>query len=185
MELCEEMEDRDGQISQALATRKQAVVACDYNVEPWRDYQRKQNKQDATTEDQEIADFVRENLLGIPYFEDRLLDLLDAVSKGQAFENILYERRDNMWWVRDLIWVPARKFTWWDSFTPRLLTEQQSREGVPLKPMHWLIHTPRGRSIEPYRAGLMRILGWYLERAKPPKRPYIQPLGACQQTKRP
>jgi phage gp29-like protein len=163
MELCEEMEDRDAQVAQCLYTRKAAVVACDYDVMPWRDYRRRDNKLPATAKDQEVADFVREVLFGLPSFEDRLLDLLDGIYKGFACLEINWKKGGRRrYTINDLIWVPQRKITFYNSEggEPRLLTEQKSLEGVPLRG-DWVFHMPRTRSIEPWRGGLARDLAWW------------------------
>lgn len=164
MELSEMMEDRDGQIAQCLATRKAAVVACNYDVEPWRDYRAVKAKASAEESDTEIADFVRDQLFRLHCWEDRMLDLLDAIPKGTAFCEVVYKQETGPqpWRIDDIRWVPQRTMSYYAGDAPRLLTADSSLDGVPIRhPMQWVVHTPRIRSVEPWRAGLMRILGWY------------------------
>ncbi len=168
-ELCEEMEDRDGQIAGMLATRRAAVIACDQDITPWRSHEAVVNDLDATPEDAEIADFVREQLLGLLDWEDREIDLLDADSKGCAFLNTEFAkfpgpRKPNRnYYIKALHHVPQRKMTFYncDANHPRMLTDAEPVDGVPIQRNEWVIHAPRIRSIEPWRNGLMRILGWY------------------------
>jgi len=164
MELAEMMEDRDGQIAQCLATRKAAVVACEYSVEPWRDYRAVAAKAPAEDEDTEVADFVRGQLFSLHSWEDRMLDWLDAIAKGVAFSEIKYrqEKGPRPWRIDDILWVPQRTMTYCESDEPRILTSANNLSGEAIEhPLQWVVHAPRIRSVEPWRAGLMRVLGWY------------------------
>jgi len=164
MELLEQAEDRDAQIAQAMATRKHAVVSCDHSIRPWRDYTRREAREPALPEDVEVANFVRDALYGLPEFEDRLLDLLDAIYKGYAAVEINWKAGgQKLYAINELISVPQRVLTYYpqNDGQLRLITEDSPTEGEALKDRHWIVHAPHSRSVEPWKAGLGRILGWY------------------------
>lgn len=167
-ELCEEMEDRDGQIAGMLATRRAAVIACDQDILPWRSREAVMHDLDADPMDAEIADFCRDQIFGLHDWEDREIDLLDANAKGCAFLNIDWRkfspsRPGRRYYIKSLYHVPQRQMTYYecDVDAPRMLTDDAPVEGVEIHRNEWVIHTPRIRPVVPWRNGLMRVLGWY------------------------
>lgn len=167
-ELCEEMEDRDGQIAGMLATRRAAVIACDQDVLAWRSREAVLHDLDAEAKDIEVADFCRDQIFGMHDWEDREIDLLDANSKGCAFLNKEWRKYSpskpgRRYYLKALHHVPQRQMTYYgcDADNPRMLTNDSRVDGVPIRRNEWVIHTPRIRSVEPWRNGLMRVLGWY------------------------
>jgi phage gp29-like protein len=166
MELFEELEDRDGTIAQCIAARKQQVIACGWDVEPFRDYERRKSDEDALPDDAKVANAMRDNFMALPYFENALMHLLGADYMGPSFAEIMWGRGARIdWRVAEIECVPARKFTYYDGETdstqPRLLTEDEDQYGVPLTPNKWIVHTPMLRGAEPWRSGFGRILVWY------------------------
>ncbi|MDD5641557.1 MAG: DUF935 family protein, partial [Syntrophales bacterium] len=81
MELFEEMEEKDAHLASLLQTRKMAVLSLDYEVLPYS----------KSPGDEGIAGFVRETIQALPEVESSLLDLLDAIGKGFACSEILWE----------------------------------------------------------------------------------------------
>jgi phage gp29-like protein len=150
MELFEEMEEKDAHLAAILQTRKLAVLSKDYEVLPYAQ----------TPEDEGIAQFVGEVIYGIPDLEGAFLDLLDAVGKGFALSEIIWEVADGKARVTELRWVPQKKVTFVEDLKPRLLTPEASWQGV--EPPAWKViyHRYKARSGHATRAGVLRVVGW-------------------------
>lgn len=89
MEYIEEIE-RDTKYSSCLNTRIQAVIGKGWKIIP---HSRKHNgKQIISTRDQEIADFIRDQLYSIPVFETDVIAFFDHISKGFSLSEINYKR---------------------------------------------------------------------------------------------
>ena len=106
MELFEEMEEKDAHLAALLQTRKLAVLSKDYEVLPYS----------KDPEDQAIAEFVGEVVYGIANLEEALLDLLDAIGKGFALSEIIWEAcKAGRARVAELKWIPQKKVTFRES----------------------------------------------------------------------
>ncbi len=153
-ELFEEMEEKDTHLFSVLQTRKQAVTGCSLEVVAASD----------SAPDKKIAEFVKEAIGWIDNWDDALLDLLDAIGKGFAAPEIMWEIAEGKAWVRELKWRHQKQFTFWDTKInlqyPRLLTDQAPTEGIALPPHKFLIHRYRARSGNTSRAGLLRTCAW-------------------------
>ncbi len=149
MELFEEIEEKDAYLASLLQTRKQAVLALDYEVLP----------ADDSAEAQRIADQVVELLRNID-LETLLLDLLDATAKGVSVVAMRWEyhRLSRMQLPAEFTWVHPRNLSYDpDSGTLRMRTEG-GLEPIPYGAA--LVHQYRAKSGAPTRAGLMRSLAW-------------------------
>jgi len=150
MELFEEMEEKDAHLTAILQTRKMAVLSKDFEVMPFAE----------SSEDKEIAGRVGEIIYGIPNFEEALLDLLDAIGKGFALSEILWEVTDGVAKVSELRWIPQKKVVFGEDWKPRLMTAEANWQGVA--PPLWKIvyHRYKARSGYANRAGVLRVVGW-------------------------
>jgi phage gp29-like protein len=148
-ELFEEMEEKDPHLAALLMTRKLAVLGLDYEVLPFS----------ASPEDREIADFAGEVVFGIRDLEGAFLDLLDALGKGFALAEIIWEVAGGRARVSELRWIPQKKVTFVGSLTPRFMTATAPWEGV--EPPAWKVvyHRYKARSGQDTRAGLLRVVG--------------------------
>ena len=68
-------------ISSELQKRKNAVLSFDYEIQPYSE----------SAEDKKIADFCGDIIYALAKFEDVLLDLLDAIGKGFAMLEPIYQ----------------------------------------------------------------------------------------------
>ncbi len=160
-ELFEEMEEKDTHLFSILQTRKLAVAGLDFEITP--------NSEDA--KDKKVAEFVSDAINGLPDFEDNLLDILDAVGKGYSGLELHWDVRPqnpkseirnpnfkNV--VRHIEWVHPKRFTWYNTLTPRLLTEEKQCEGIELPPFKYLFHIHKMKSGHPTRQGVLRVVTW-------------------------
>ncbi|MEJ2671216.1 MAG: DUF935 domain-containing protein [Deltaproteobacteria bacterium] len=150
MELFEEMEEKDAHLTAILQTRKMAVLGKDYEVMPFAN----------TPEDEEIGARVGEMVYGIPNFEEILLDLLDAIGKGFALSEIIWEVTEGQARVSELRWIPQKKVVFGEDWKPRLLTSEANWQGVTPPLWKVIYHRYKARSGCANRAGVLRVVGW-------------------------
>jgi phage gp29-like protein len=150
MELFEEMEEKDAHLTAILQTRKMAVLSKDYEVMPYSE----------ATEDKEIAAMAGEIVYGIPNLEEAFLDLLDAIGKGFALSEILWEVTGGVAKVSELRWIPQKKVVFGEDGKPRLLTSEANWEGVTPPLWKVIYHRYKARSGCVNRAGVLRVVGW-------------------------
>lgn len=149
-ELFEEMEEKDPHLYSLLQTRKNAVLGLDYSVLPYSE----------DPKDLEVADFITEAIDHILGFEEALLDLLDAIGKGFAVTEIMWEVSDGRVWAKELRWVPQKRFTYpWDSNELKLITDDRPN-GVEIPPNKFVLHRYKARSGHPSRQGVLRVVAW-------------------------
>lgn len=145
--LAEEMEERDMHYASVLGTRKLALVGLDVRVESVTD----------TAEDVRRADAVRE-IVDTAEFGELIAHLVDALGKGYAVAEILWDRSGRTWWPTFAERDP--RFFRFDRDTGqelRLLDEANTSDGLPLPPFKFIAHRPRIRSGLPIRGGLARL----------------------------
>lgn len=150
MELFEEMEEKDAHLASLLQTRKLAVLSLDYEVLPFA----------KTPEDERIAGVVGELVYGLPDLESAFLDLLDAIGKGFALCEVMWEVTAGQARVTELRWIPQKKMTFGEDHKPRLLTAEASWEGAELPPWKTIYHRYKARSGTDTRAGVLRVAGY-------------------------
>jgi len=146
--LAEEMEERDLHYASVLSTRKRAVAGIEPSVEAASDDDR----------DVEIADAVRE-LIRAPEFPGLVTDMLDAIAKGFAAVEIMWDTSGSAWTPREYVWRDPRFFVFDRASGQhlRLLDEGATFEGRPLPPYKFVTHLPKIKSGLPIRSGLARL----------------------------
>ena len=153
-ELFEEMEEKDTHLFSVFQTRKLAVSGCDFKVFPYSD----------SPEDKKISEFVTEAISWIENWDEALLDMLDAISKGFSVSEIIWEISDGKVWVRELKWRHQKRFTFYDPERvmefPRLLTQESLVLGEDLIPNKFIVHKYRARSGTTSRSGVLRTCAW-------------------------
>ncbi|WP_064116758.1 DUF935 domain-containing protein [Pseudomonas fluorescens] len=146
--LAEEMEERDLHYASVLGTRKLAVSGLSIRVEAASD----------DAEDVRRADQLKE-IVDSPEFGELQADLTDAMGKGYAVSEIMWDRSGKTW-------NPSRfeprdqRFFQFDRDTGRelrLLDEADPVNGIALAPYKFIVHLPRIRSGLPIRGGLARL----------------------------
>ena len=150
MELFEEMEEKDAHLSSLLQTRKMAVLSLDYEVLPYS----------RSPEDERIAGFIRETVDALPDVEGAFLDLLDAIGKGFACSEIIWEVAGGQAHIMELRWIPQKRVTFIQDLKPRLLTPEAPWKGEEPPPWKVIYHRFKARSGHAPRAGVLRVVGW-------------------------
>jgi len=146
--LAEEMEERDLHYASVLGTRKLAVAGLSVRVEAASD----------DPEDVRRADQLKE-LVDSPEFGELQADLTDAMGKGYAVSEIMWDRSGKTW-NPERFEPRDQRFFQFDRETGRelrLLDEADPINGVALAPYKFIVHLPRIRSGLPIRGGLARL----------------------------
>ena len=145
--LAEEMEERDMHYASVLGTRKLALVGLDVRVESASD----------APDDVRRADAVRA-LTTTAEFGEMVAHLVDALGKGYAVSEIVWDRSGREW--TPLYAERDPRFFRFDRDTGqelRLLDAADTTNGLPLPPFKFIVHRPRIRSGLPIRGGLARL----------------------------
>lgn len=145
--LAEEMEERDMHYASVLGTRKLALVGLDVRVESPTD----------NADDIRRTDAVRE-IVASAEFGELVAHLVDALGKGYAAAEILWDRSGRTWTPQFVERDP--RFFRFDEATGsqlRLLDQANPNQGIPLPPFKFIVHTPKIRSGLPVRGGLARL----------------------------
>jgi phage gp29-like protein len=146
--LAEEMEERDGHYASVLGTRKLAVSGLDVRVDSATD----------DADDVRRADALRE-LVDAPEFGEMVADLVDALGKGYAVSEIMWDRSGRTWMPKTYKARDQRffRFDRVAGTSLRLLDDADPLDGLPLAPNKFIVHLPRIRSGLPIRGGLARL----------------------------
>lgn len=149
MELFEEMEEKDPHLFSQLQTRKNAVTGLDFEIVSFSDDER----------DKEIAEFVRQEIAGLEDVEDVIMDLLDAIGKGIAFSEIIWDYVDGRVTIADIKWRHQKKF-FWDQDDALKVRTVEAPQGTLLPENKFVIHRYKARSGHASRAGVLRVIAW-------------------------
>jgi phage gp29-like protein len=150
MELFEEMEEKDPHLFSQLQTRKNAVTGLDFEIIPFDTENEK---------DKEIAEFVTNELGSLENFEDIAMDLLDAIGKGIAVSEIIWDYDDGHVVVKDIKSRHQKRF-FWDVEDTFKVTTKEYPAGVVIPDNKFIIHRYKARSGHPSRAGVLRVVAW-------------------------
>lgn len=151
-ELYIEMEEKDTHLFTCMQVRRNSVLGAnsDYEI-----IAASEDKQDI-----KVAEFVTEQIKRIPDFEDVLLNLLEAIGKGFRIGEIIWDLSENQAVIKKIKTIPNKKFTFYNSVLPRLITEKNPTDGEELPPYKFIYHRHRAKSGSPTRAGVLRVSAW-------------------------
>lgn len=107
--LYRDLEEKDGQASSALETRKDGVLRRERRV----------LAASSTADDERSAAFAREVLAAIPHFENILYELLDAVGYGFTVAEIIWEQDGSTVFIRDIKARPQELFAFGPAGKPQ------------------------------------------------------------------
>lgn len=151
--LAAEMEERDIYYRSLLSTRKLAVQGLEPTVTPGGD--------DPASID--LADAVRRDIVDRPEFTPMLYDALDAIAKGYAAIEILWDTAAAPWRPAAYRWRDPRWFRYDRAagVELRLLDDADPVDGVELDASKWIVHEPQLKSGLAVRGGLALPIAYY------------------------
>jgi phage gp29-like protein len=144
-ELFERMEEKDGELDAHLRTRKSGVGRLSFQIAA----------RDRSARARRAAEMCREVVDELPDLPQAVFDLLDAIPKGFAVQEIEWRTDRRRWQPARLIYRPQRWFTADDDGQTLLLRGEDGR-GEPINPLNFVIHRVRARSGFCARTGLLR-----------------------------
>jgi phage gp29-like protein len=165
LDLASDIEERDGHAFAELSKRAGSIAALEWSVEP---------PKGASAREKAWAAQLQDMAGGVPDFEDVLLEMMGGVLNGAAMHAMSWKPEGRMR-LPKLQSVPARWFTT-DATRNGLLLRSATQMaapppgpgmeglapvmGEPLRPLAWLVHTPRSRNGYLARRSLARVLAW-------------------------
>jgi phage gp29-like protein len=153
-ELYQDLEEKDGHLFSCMQTRRLALQGLDWDVEA---------PENATPEEEALAQYAKDVLLGMHDFEDLLFDLTDGIGHGFAALEIEWGTRDG---GKLPVRATHRPQSWFTTpQTPgmdrnELRLRDGSGDGAALWPFGWMVHRHKSRSGYVARSGLYRMLVW-------------------------
>jgi phage gp29-like protein len=143
-EIDDEMIAKDAHLMGVSETRRGAVTALDWDVEP--------NADDPDVALAEAkADYCREKLNGIGNFADALDHLSDGIGPNVAVLELLWDKAE----LVGIVSVPGHRLTGDpDGLRPGVFVETDTSMGVPTSPGKWVVHHPQPNGGFPFRRTL-------------------------------
>jgi len=141
--------ERDTAVFSAMQKRKSAVTSRNWTVVSASD--------DAL--DVRAADVVRRALSNIA-FDHACHQLLDAILKGFAVTEIMWDNSEGETIITDLIPRDQRRFTFAEDGSLRLLTEENRTTGIELPDRKFIVHSVGSKDGNPFGLGLGTRLFW-------------------------
>lgn len=146
--LAEEMEERDDHYASVLGQRKRAVSGIEPVVLPGV-------KNDARAK---AAADAFEKVVFAPQFDDAVDHLLDALAKGYAVAQPLWQYGE-VWHPAEYLPHDPRLFQF-DRSNKLRIRSVEEREGLEVPPWSVILHRPRLKSGLTVRSGLARLVSW-------------------------
>lgn len=146
----DDIAEKDLHYRAVLGTRRMAVAALPIEIAP----------PDETPAAHKAADLVRQALARLPMGEIAM-HLMDAVPKGYAAAEIVWDTRKNPWLPARVLPRPAHWFTWTRDGPPelRLLSEAHPYTGQEIPAAKFVVHTLSSTG-SPVNAGVARAVLW-------------------------
>ncbi len=150
--LATEILEKNHDIMQALSTRRNSVLGCDWSVEPGDDSIDARNAAEALKRQLDQSGQGDD----LDTFDDLLDDLLGALLPGFAVSELVWRNGGE---IAGFKHIPQRAFTFRDGFTPKLVTRTVPL-GIELPRERIIFHRLRLHGPDPARGGLIRPLAW-------------------------
>lgn len=148
VELYEEMEEKDAHLASLLQTRKAAVQGMKYRVLPYSQGRA----------EQQAAELVAEVVAAVE-FDRIVVELLDALGKGFAVSEILWEIDRERVVVADIRQIPPKRISFREGDEPVLMGED-GLTPVAVPPWKLIMHRHWLRSGSVVRGGVLRCIAW-------------------------
>ena len=151
LELAEEMEEKNLHYLSVLGTRKRQVAQLNITVED----------ADESAESKRDGDLVRDWLNG-QSLEDELVGLLDAVGKGYAVSEIMWDMSENQWMPLRLECRDPRWFEFDRIDGKTLLMRDLENQQKEMAPFKFAVHKFSAKAGLPIRGGFARTVAWFM-----------------------
>lgn len=153
MELFEQMEEKDAHLYSIANTRRLALTGLDWQILSAADVH---STVDGRTADA-AADYCRNVLGEVEHLDEMLQHLALAVGRNIAVAEIIWDADGEGLRPVDVSPVDFTRIVFDEFDRPRILTEQNPRDGVEPLPNKFIVHTPHSVTGHPQRGGLLRV----------------------------
>lgn len=149
--LAVEIEEKNWDIQTAMQTRRNALLGCEWSVEPADTSDAGRN----AAKGLEKALRAAGNLNGLDTFSDLISDMMGAVIAPFAISELIWDSAA----LSGFSSIEGRHFTLRDSYELRLIT-RENPSGMELPPHKFVVHYNRRSGGDMARGGLIRTLAW-------------------------
>lgn len=141
--------ERDCYTYSVLNKRKMSIISREWTLDAASD----------APADQEAADGIQQMLLNMP-FDQVCLQLLDAILKGFAVGEVMWQPKDNLMVPVNVFGRDQRRFVMDEDYQPKLLTLNHPVYGEPVPDKKFIVHRFGAKDNNPYGLGLGTMLFW-------------------------
>jgi len=158
--LFEAMEDRDTVIAAHLQTRRAGVLSCGLQIVPDEEADDERMAQRAADLCAEVVGGIQarahnprrdEGMRMLDGWQDTLVNLLDAIGKGVAITEAVWERSESQWWIDHFERRPQRWFQLGSQGAlgttgDELRLRDATTEGQRLNPLNFVVHRHQAKA---------------------------------------
>ena len=153
MQLFEEMEEKDAHLYSVANTRRLALTGLDWHVVSAADVREGVDRGQAD----DAAAYCREILLSLDTFDEVLQHLALAVGRNISIAEIVWDVTAGELRPVDIVPVEFARIVFDELDRWRILTEEDSQDGIAPGLNKFIAHTPHSVSGHPQRGGLLRV----------------------------
>ncbi len=153
MQLFEEMEEKDAHLFAVANTRRLALTGLEWQVISAADMREGVEREPAD----QAAAYCREILAGLDSFDEALQHLSLATGRNIAIAEIVWDVVGGELRPVDIVSVDFARIVFDELDRPRILTEEEPRDGIEPASNKFIVHAPHSVSGHPQRGGLLRV----------------------------
>lgn len=153
MALFEEMEEKDAHLYSIANTRRLALTGLEWQIISAADVRQ---MPDRTAAD-EAAEYCREILVELDSFDEALQHLALALGRNIAVSEIVWDESSGELRPAEILPVDFSRIAFDELDRVRILTTDDSEDGIEPPPHKFIIHTPHNVSGHAQRGGLLRV----------------------------
>ena len=153
MQLFEEMEEKDAHLFAVANTRRLALTGLEWQVISAVDVHDGVERGPAD----QAAAYCREILAGLDSFDESLQHLSLAIGRNIAIAEIVWDVAGGELRPVGIVPVDFTRIIFDELDRPRILTEEEPRDGIELSSNKFIVHAPHSVSNHPQRGGLLRV----------------------------
>lgn len=150
-ELAEDMEEKDAHIQSELGKRRMIMQGVDWNITP---------PPNATAAEKRDAEMIESILRTATWFDDAVFDMGDAILKGFANLELVWDYADKEHYITATEWRDPSWFQPHPDKRNELRLRDGSHTGAKLRDFGWISHIAKSKSGYLARNGLCRVLAW-------------------------
>ncbi len=153
MQLFEEMEEKDPHLFSVANTRRLTLTGLDWEIVSAADLRSGVDRESAD----EVAEYCRGVVNALDEFDEVMQHLSLALGRNIALAEIVWALRDGHLEPVGMVPIDFTRIVFDGLDSPRVLTEDEPRDGIELTANKFIIHTPHNVSGHLQRGGLLRV----------------------------